>query len=136
MLAMKTRYAMIALTHLAREYGNGPVQSHRICADEKMPQRFLEVILLELKKLGVLGSKPGKSGGYYLIKKPDQVTLQDVVSHFEGAIGMLHCVSEKHYQPCEFCKDENTCTIRKVFLTIRTKTNELLQQTTLLDLIS
>jgi Rrf2 family protein len=101
-----------------------------------MPQRFLEVILLELKKMGILGSKPGKSGGYYLIKKPEDVTLQDIVRHFEGAIAMLYCVSEKHYQPCEFCKDESNCNIRRVFLTIREKTNEVLQQTSLRELIS
>lgn len=135
MLAMKTRYAMVALAYLAKEYGKGPIQSHKICADEKMPQRFLEVILLELRKMGVLGSKPGKSGGYFLIRKPEEITLQDVVRHFEGAISLLYCVSEKQYQPCEFCKDESTCNIRRVFLTIREKTSDVLQQTTLIDLI-
>ncbi|MCX6224831.1 MAG: Rrf2 family transcriptional regulator [Bacteroidia bacterium] len=136
MLAMKTRYAMVALAHLAKEYGNGPILSSRIATQEKIPQRFLEVILLDLKKMGVLGSKPGKDGGFYLIKKPDEVTLYDIVRYFEGAIAMLYCVSEKQYQPCEFCKDEANCKIRKVFLTIRDKTNEVLGQTTLLELIS
>jgi len=136
MLAMKTRYAMVALTHLAREYGKGPILSSSISAMEKIPQRFLEVILLDCKKMGVLASKPGKDGGYYLIKKPEEVTLYDIVRHFEGAIAMLYCVSVKQYQPCEFCKDEANCKIRKVFLTIRDKTNEVLSQTTLLELIS
>lgn len=135
MLAMKTRYAMVALTHLAREYGKGPILSSNISVMEKIPQRFLEVILLDCKKMGVLASKPGKDGGYYLIKKPEEVTLYDIVRYFEGAIAMLYCVSEKQYQPCEFCKDEASCKIRTVFVTIRDKTNEILCQTTLLDLI-
>jgi Rrf2 family protein len=135
MLAMKTRYAMVALANLAKEYGNGPILSSRIATEEKIPQRFLEVILLDLKKMGVLGSKPGKDGGYYLIKNPADVTLYDVVRHFEGAISMLYCVSEKQYQPCEFCKNEENCKIRKVFLTIRDKTNEVLSQTNLLEII-
>jgi Rrf2 family protein len=135
MLAMKTRYAMVALAHLAREYGNGPVLSSRISGSEKIPQRFLEVILLECRKMGVLASKPGKEGGYFLIKKPEEVSLQDIVRHFEGAIAMLYCVSEKQYQPCEFCRDEASCKIRNVFLTIRDNTNAVLGQTTLRDLI-
>jgi Rrf2 family protein len=135
MLAMKTRYAMVALAHLAKEYGKGPVLSSKIATDEKIPQRFLETILLECKKMGVLASKPGKDGGYFLIKRPEEVTLHDIVRHFEGAIAMLYCVSEKQYQPCEFCKDEINCKIRNVFLVIRDNTNEVLSQTTLLALI-
>lgn len=136
MLAMKTRYAMVALAHLAKEYGKGPILSSRIATGEKIPQRFLEVILLDLKKMGVLGSKTGKNGGFYLIKNPEEVTLYDVVRYFEGAIAMIYCVSEKQYQPCEFCKDEAACKIRLVFLNIRDKTNEILSQTTLSELIS
>lgn len=136
MLAMKTRYAMVALVHLAKEYGKGPILSSRIATQENIPQRFLEVILLDLKKMGMLGSKSGKDGGFFLIKNPEEVTLYDVVRHFEGAIAKLYCVSEKQYQPCEFCKDEEACKIRKVFLTIRDNTNEILSQTTLTQLIS
>jgi Rrf2 family protein len=136
MLAMKTRYAMVALAYLAKEYGNGPVLSSKIAMQEKIPQRFLETILLDCKRMGVLASKPGKDGGYYLIKKPGEVTLYDIVRHFEGAIAMIYCVSEKQYQPCEFCKNEATCKIRSVFLTIRDNTNDVLTQTTLLELIS
>ena len=68
-LSKKTRYAIVALTRLAREYGNGPIQIRDIAESEKIPQRFLESILLELRKLGILGSKLGKEGGYYLLKE-------------------------------------------------------------------
>jgi Rrf2 family protein len=135
-LSKKTRYAIVALTRLAREYGKGPMQIREIAEDEKIPQSFLENILLELKKLGILGSKLGKSGGYFLLKKPEEVNLADIVRHFEGTIALMYCVSEKAYQPCEFCKDEKTCTIRKVFKEVRDTSYGILQRTTLHTLIS
>ena len=125
---------MIALIKLAREYGNGAILISEIAKSENIPQRFLENILLELKNLGFLGSKLGKSGGYYLLRKPEDITLSDIVRHFEGTIAMLSCVSEKSYQPCEFCKDEALCKIRAVFKEVRDTTFDLLSKTTLKDL--
>ena len=134
LLSKKTRYAMIALIKLAKEYGNGAILISEIAKSENIPQRFLENILLELKNLGFLGSKLGKSGGYYLLRKPEDITLSDIVRHFEGTIAMLSCVSQKSYQPCEFCKDEALCKIRSVFKEVRDNTFDLLSKTTLKDL--
>jgi Rrf2 family protein len=111
------------------------MQIREIAEEEKIPQSFLENILLDLKKLGILGSNLGKSGGYYLLKKPEEVTLADVVRHFEGTLSLMYCVSEKSYRPCEFCKDETTCQIRKVFKEIRDTTFGILTKTTLDNLI-
>ena len=130
-LSNKTRYAILALTKLAREYGEGPVQIREIAESERIPQRFLENILLELRKLGILGSKLGRDGGYFLLKKPGEVTLSDIVRHFEGTIALLYCVSEKAYQPCEFCKDEATCQIKRVFKEVRDTTYDILSRTSL-----
>ena len=127
---------MIAMIKLAKEYGNGPIMIGDIAKSENIPQRFLENILLELKNLGFLGSKLGKSGGYYLLKNPMEVTLSDIISHFEGTIAMLSCVSEKSYQPCEFCKDESLCKIRSTFKAVRDSTFSILSKTTLKDLCS
>jgi Rrf2 family protein len=135
MLSKKTRYAMLALTNLASKYGDGAIQISDIAKMENIPQRFLESILLELKKMGILGSKLGKAGGYYLIKSPDEVSLLDVIRHFEGTIALMYCVSEKAYQPCEFCKSEETCKIRGVFKKIRDNTYDILQDATLSSLI-
>jgi Rrf2 family protein len=134
-LSKKTRYAIVALTRLAREFGSGPIQIREIAESEKIPQNFLENILLDLRKLGILGSKLGKSGGYYLLKKPEEVNLAEIVRHFEGTIALMYCVSEKAYQPCEFCKDEANCEIRKVFKEVRDTTYDILQRTTLKALI-
>lgn len=133
-LSMKTRYAMVALTRLAKDYGNGPVHIKTISEEEKIPLSFLENILLELKRAGILGSKLGKSGGYYLIKDPGDVSLADVISLYEGSIALLYCVSEDSYQPCEFCKDESRCNIRNIFKEIMDTTQNLLRGTTLAKL--
>lgn len=135
MISKKTQYAMLALTKLAKEYGNGPIPISEIAISERIPQRFLENILLEIKKMGILGSRLGKAGGYYLIKKPEEVSLGEIVRQFEGTIAMIYCISEKAYQPCEFCKNEKACKIRKVFKEVRDSTLSILQRTTLDQLI-
>jgi len=135
MLSQKTRYAMLALTRLAREVGNGAILISDIARSENIPQRYLEAILLDLKKMGMLGSKLGKTGGYFLIRKPEDINLSEIVRHFEGPIALVPCVSEKAYQPCEFCKDEQNCNLRKVFKDIRDYTYDRLQQTTLKSLL-
>lgn len=126
---------MLALTNLAKEFGKGAIQIGDIAQNENIPQRFLESILLELKKMGILGSKLGKSGGYFLLKRPSEVSLLDIIRHFEGSIALLYCVSEKAYQPCEFCRIEETCKIRKVFKEIRESTYNILENATLASLI-
>ena len=126
---------MLALIRLTKEMGNGAILISDIAKSEKIPQRYLEAILLDLKKMGILGSKLGKTGGYYLIHKPEEVNLSQVVRHFEGPIALVPCVSEKAYQPCEFCEDEATCNLRKVFKDIRDYTYNKLQDTTLMDLV-
>ena len=135
MLTQKTRYSMLALTRLAKEYGKGTLLINQIAESEKIPKRFLESILLELKKSGYLGSKLGKKGGYYLMKKPEEINLLEIIRLFEGAIALLPCISEKYYQPCEHCKDEDTCTIRFTFKDIREYTFNKLAGTTIASLI-
>ncbi len=135
MLSKKTRYAIIALLKLAKEKDNSPVMISEIARSENIPQRFLENILLEMKKMGLLGSRLGKKGGYYLRKDPDDIRLVEVVQHFEGSIALMCCVSERAYQPCEFCKEESECKIRGVFKDIRDYTFNVLQETSLQTLL-
>ena len=134
MLSKKTRYALMALTKLSRDYGKGAILISDIAKEEKIPQRFLENILLELKNVGILGSKLGKNGGYFLLKSPDKISLADVIRYFEGTIALVYCVSEKAYQPCEFCKNEDNCKLKSVFKTIRDNTFSILQETSIADI--
>ncbi|MCE1197725.1 MAG: Rrf2 family transcriptional regulator [Marinilabiliales bacterium] len=135
MLSKKTRYAILAMKHLAKEYGKGVVLIGQIAKTENLPVRFLENILLDLKKMGWVGSKLGKNGGYFLIKPPEEINLAQIVRYFEGTIALLYCVSEKAYQPCEFCLDEKSCKIKSVFKDIRDYTFRRLEQTTLVELL-
>ncbi len=135
MLSKKTRYAILALVRLAKEFGKEPLPISQISKDEMIPQRFLESILLDLKRTGILGSRLGKAGGYYLIKKPEEIILLEIVRRFEGGVAMLSCVSHNAYQPCEFYKDEAKCKIRKVFGKARDASAAILQKTTLADLV-
>lgn len=128
-LSKKTRYAIVALTRLAREFGKGPIQIKEIAESEKIPQNFLENILLELRKMGILGSRLGKAGGYFMLRNPEEVNLAEIIRHFEGTIALMYCVSERAYQPCEFCKNEETCEIRKVFKVIRDTSYDILRKT-------
>lgn len=131
MLTQKTRYGMLAMVKLAREFGKGSLMINEIAQSELIPKRFLEAILLELKKNGYLNSKLGKKGGYFLIKNPKDINLLEIVRLFEGTIALLPCTSEKYYEPCEHCKDEATCTIREPFRDIRQYTYNKLEATTL-----
>lgn len=135
MLTHKTRYAIFAMTKLARENEQGNLQINQIAESENIPKRFLESILLELKKNGFLGSKLGKHGGYFLVKKPEEIKLLEIVRLFEGTIALLPCTSEKYYEPCVQCKDEQTCAIRSVFYDIRQYTYNKLSSTTLASLV-
>jgi Rrf2 family protein len=134
MLTQKTRYSMLAMARLAKEYGKGILMINEIAESERIPKRFLESILLELKKNGYLGSKLGKNGGYYLIKNPEDISLLEIIRLFEGTIAMLACTSEKYYQPCEHCKDEATCNIRSTFKDIREFTFNKLANTSIASL--
>lgn len=136
MLTKKTRYALLAMRRLAKEYGKGTLMINEIAENESIPKRFLESILLELKNNGFLSSKLGKKGGYYLIKQPEKVSLLEIVALFEGAIALIPCTSTKYYEPCESCKNEKKCTIRIVFQDIRDYTYNTLKAKTLADLIA
>lgn len=131
MLTQRTRYSMLAMVRLAKEYGKGTLMINQIAESEKIPKRFLESILLELKKNGYLDSRLGKNGGYFLMKNPRDITLLEIVRLFEGSIAMLKCTSEKFYEPCDHCKDEKNCPIRDTFRDIREYTYNKLAATSL-----
>jgi Rrf2 family protein len=135
MLSRKAQYSIYALVFLAKRAEEGPVLIKEIAESENIPKKFLESILLDLKKIGILSSKKGKGGGYYLIKKPGDVNLADVIRHFDGAIALLPCATYKYYEPCMHCRDEELCAVRSIVKDIRDETVKLLKNTTLEDII-
>ena len=135
MLSKKTQYSILALVKLAKEYNSGPVLIGKISESERIPKKFLESILLELKRSGFLGSKKGKGGGYFLIREPGAINLADIIRLFDGAIAMVPCVTYRYYQPCTHCKDELTCGIRSVIRDVRDETVNLLKSISLADIL-
>src|SRR5438045_8120958 len=108
MLSMKTRYAIKALIGLARLPHRDPVLISELAKQETIPKKFLELILLDLKAMGILGSRKGKHGGYFLRMNADKVTLGQIVRGIEGPLALLPCVSQTQYERCEDCPDEKT----------------------------
>ena len=135
MLAQKSKYALRALLVLAKEYGQGPVLISDIANREALPHKFLELILLELRNHGILSSKKGKGGGYFLARRPELVHLGEVLRVLEGPLAPLPCVSKTAYVRCAECRDERTCGIRMVMKDVRDATARILDQTSLADIL-
>ena len=135
MLSKKAKYGLRALLFLAKEYGHGPVLISEISQRESIPKKFLELILLDLKNQGVLQSKKGKGGGYFLAKAPQVVTLGHVIRALDGPLAPLPCVSQTAYVKCEECKDEMTCGIRIVMKEVRDATAKILDGATLAEVL-
>lgn len=136
MLSKKTKYGLKALTYLASQDDKQPVQIAEIAKQENISQKFLESILLTLRKTGFLGSKKGKGGGYYLIKDPKEVLMTDVMRILEGPIAMVPCVSLNFYEKCDDCPDERTCSVNKLMLKVRDANLAVYRSNTLADLIN
>jgi len=136
MLSRKTRYAIMALTALARKYGEGPVPMPSIAKEKSIPLRFLEGILLQLRKKGIVDSTRGVDGGYFLVRKPSEVNVAEIVQEIEGSVRFVSCIDPCVEETgCEFGWDIESCNIRKVFSRIHHTVMNELEGTTLQDLI-
>jgi len=134
MLSKKTKYGLKALIYIARQDPAVPVLIADISEKEQIPKKFLEAILLDLKKFGILGSKKGKGGGYYLLKDPKTVTAATLIRVLDGPIAMLPCASHNFYEKCDDCPHEEACSLNHFLISVRDNTLSLLQQKTLYDL--
>ncbi len=134
MLSKKSQYAFKALSYLTEHYKQGPVLISEIAKKKKIPLKFLENILLELKKAGILGSKKGKGGGYYLQKDPAKVKVATIIRLVNGPIAMLPCVSLYFYERCKNC-DEKHCGLHDMMVEVRDASLGILESRTLSDLI-
>lgn len=136
MLSNKTQYAFHALTYLGERYPDDASTIQQIAAERGIPRKFLEAIMLELRRASILGSRAGKGGGYYLLKKPADIVLVDVIRVTDGPVALLPCVSKKFYEPCHICPyEEKNCRLRKIFLEVRDETLKVLEGKTLHDII-
>ena len=131
MLSKKTKYGLKALSYLARQEQHTPVLISEISESENISKKFLESILLTLKKGGILASKKGKGGGYYLLKQPEDIKISSIIRMLEGPIAMLPCVSLNYYQKCDDCNSEERCSLNILMAEVRDSTLKILENKTL-----
>lgn len=134
MLTRKSKYGLKALLVLAAERERGPLLIAELADRERLPKKFLEAILLELKRHGLLHSKKGRGGGYSLTRDPSRVMVGEVIRILDGPLALTPCVSQTAYRKCEECVDERTCGIRLAMKEVRDATAEILDHTSLASL--
>jgi Rrf2 family protein len=135
MLSKKAKYAINALVYLAQQPVNEPIHINTIATNENISRKFLESILLVLRNSGIVNSKKGKIGGYYLSLPPEDINMADVMRIFDGPIALLPCVAHRYYQKCNECKDEAHCGIRDIFSDIRRETVRMLKDASLAEIV-
>jgi Rrf2 family protein len=128
---MKAKYGLLAVLALARQPRKKLVLIAELAEKEKIPKKFLEQILRELKNQGILESKIGKGGGYYLDQSPQSVTIGQVIRAIDGPLLPVPCVSESATAKCKECRDEHSCAIRLVMKDVRDAISHILDRTTL-----
>jgi len=126
MISHKTRYALRALLYLVERGKGAPVQLASIAETQQVPRKYLELIMLDLKKAGIVSSVRGPAGGYRLARPPEDISFGEIIRTLEGPIALVPCASVNFYSKCDDCHDEATCAIRKVMLVVRDKSAEIL----------
>lgn len=133
MLSQKTRYAIRAMQHLADFHGKGPVQLADIARAQKIPPKFLTVILSELSRSGLVASQRGKDGGYWLGVSPIDISYGDLIRIMRGSLALVPCASRYAHERCKNCIEEENCRTRALMLQVRDKTADLLDSVNLSD---
>ncbi|MBC6401606.1 MAG: Rrf2 family transcriptional regulator [Ekhidna sp.] len=136
MISKKTKYGLKALIHVARLGYQERVHIATIAEKESIPRKFLESIMLELRKAGYLASRKGKGGGYYLLKKPDKISISEIYRLLEGPIAPVPCVSLNFYEKCDDCDDEAKCKIHLLMVQVRDRILSIYNNTFISDLIN
>jgi Rrf2 family protein len=132
-LSRKSKYGLKALLVLGQGAGHGPILVSDISKREAIPQKFLEAILLELKRHGIVESKKGKGGGYFLRRRPADITFGEVIRVLDGPLAAVSCVSQTAYMTCAECLDEESCGVRIAMKEVRDATARILDHKTLAD---
>ena len=135
MLSKKSKYGLKAMLELAAENaGQRPIQASELADRQRLPKKFLEAILLELTRHGLLQSKLGRGGGYVLARRPGDITVGEIIRVLEGPLALIPCVSKTAYRRCDECLDEQTCGVRLAMKEVRDATAHILDNTTLAGL--
>src|SRR5690349_11354382 len=133
MISQKAKYALRALVALAKQPPGQPVFIGEIAEKQKIPKKFLEQILLDLKNHGLVASKRGKAGGHGLLRPADTISFGEVLRIIDGPIAPLPCLSKIACAKCTDCHEEASCEVRRVFAQVADATRGGLDRTTIAD---
>jgi Rrf2 family protein len=136
MLSQKARYALRAMLHLAAKPKDDPQQIADIAESANVPRKFLEQILLDLKRRGLVHSVRGRHGGYQLGRDPKEIDFAEIIRIIDGPLALSPCASRTAYRRCDDCTDEATCGIRKALVDVRNSTAKILEQHSLADALA
>lgn len=132
MLSHKARYALRALVELARE-GGSQMTAADLSVRADAPRKFLEAILLELSRGGIVRSRRGKFGGYALARGPEAISFADIIRVIDGPLALAPCVSRTAFRKCDDCPTLEGCSLREALLRARDATAEVLDGYSLAD---
>ena len=135
MLSQRTRYTIRALLHLADRYGEGPVRLSEIAETQNIPSKFLTVMLSQMIRKGLVASRRGREGGYWLARPPAEISYGEIVRLTRGSLGLLPCASRLAYQKCTNCISEEKCRLHRVMLVVRDETARILDGLSLADAV-
>ena len=121
------------MLHLADRYGEGPVQLTEIAESQNIPPKFLTVILSQMSREGLVGTRRGRDGGYWLARAPEQISFGELVRLTRGSLGLLPCASRLAYRKCTHCIGEDKCRLHRAMLMVRDETARILDGFTLAD---
>jgi Rrf2 family protein len=133
MLSQKARYALRALLHLVERHGIRSVQVGEMAQVQAIPRKYLEFIMADLKKAGIVNARRGPGGGYVLARPPGEISFVEVIRAIDGPIALVPCASENFYQRCDDCHDEASCAIRRVLARVRESAVAILENTSLAE---
>ena len=132
-LSLRGEYALRALLVLGLNYDKPQVRIQTVSEEQNIPKRFLEQILNDLKSAGLVQSKRGVAGGYRLARRPEEISIAEIIRHIEGALAPVSCVSERFYEKCS-CPNESRCPIRAVMKEIREAVVRIAERVTIAEL--
>lgn len=132
-LSQRARYALKALLDLAEAGDTEPVMIGLIAKRQRIPQNFLALILLDLKRFGLVKSRRGREGGYLLARPPSDISFGQVIRFIEGPIALLPCVSKTQYRRCADCPSERLCAVHRLLSEVRASTVAILDERSLQD---
>jgi Rrf2 family protein len=136
MISKKTKYALKAMEYLALNSNGKPVLIAELASAGNIPRKFLEFILLALRKGDMLTSKIGKGGGYRLARDPSEITIGSIINILEGGFSLVHCVNGNGTKQCEEGNDPSCCGIHLVMADMKKTITTVLETTTLADIIN